>query len=64
MTAQARVVCRRVRLSLLSSTTTLAPKGGVLLQELTAAAERGIQRIRSIHHLAFSFLRYCDLSLW
>jgi hypothetical protein len=39
-------------------------QGGVLLQELTAAAERGIQRIHSTHHLAFSFLRYCDLSPW
>ena len=28
------------------------------------AAERGIQRIRSSHHLAFSFLRHCGLSLW
>jgi single stranded DNA-binding protein len=26
------------------------------------AAERGIQRIRSSHHLAFSFLRHCGLS--
>jgi hypothetical protein len=37
---------------------------GDTLQELTAAAERGIQRIRSTHHLAFSFLPYGDLSLW
>ena len=29
-----------------------------------AAAERGIQRIRNTHHLPFSFLRYCGLSLW
>ena len=34
------------------------------LQEVTAAAERGIQRIRSTHHLPYSFLRHCDLSLW
>jgi transposase len=34
------------------------------LAEVTAAAERGIQRIRSTHWLAFSFLRHCDLSLW
>jgi transposase len=34
------------------------------LQEVTAAAERGIQRIRSTHWLAFSFLRHCGLSLW
>jgi transposase len=34
------------------------------LEEVTAAAERGIQRIRSSHWLAFSFLRHCGLSLW
>ena len=34
------------------------------LQEVTAAAERGIQRIRHTHHLAYSFLRHCGLSLW
>jgi len=34
------------------------------LQEVTAAAERGIQRIRSTHWLAYSFLRHCGLSLW
>ena len=34
------------------------------LQEVTAAAERGIQRIRQTHHLAYSFLRHCGLSLW
>ena len=35
------------------------------LDEVIAAAERGIQRIRHhTHHLAFSFLRYCGLSLW
>jgi transposase len=34
------------------------------LQEVTAAAERGIQRIRNTHHLAYSFLRHCGLSLW
>jgi transposase len=34
------------------------------LQEVTAAAERGIQRIRHTDHLAFSFLRHCGLSLW
>jgi putative transposase len=34
------------------------------LEEVTAAAERGIQRIRSSHRLAFSFLRQCGLSLW
>ena len=34
------------------------------LKEVTAAAERGIQRIRATHHLAYSFLRHCGLSLW
>jgi transposase len=34
------------------------------LKEVTAAAERGIQRIRGTHHLAYSFLRHCGLSLW
>jgi transposase len=34
------------------------------LEEVTAAAERGIQRIRATHWLAFSFLRHCGLSLW
>ena len=34
------------------------------LEEVTAAAERGIQRIRSTHWLAYSFLRHCGLSLW
>jgi transposase len=34
------------------------------LQEVTAAAERGIQRIRGTHWLAYSFLRHSGLSLW
>ncbi len=34
------------------------------LEEVTAAAERGIQRIRATPHLAYSFLRHCGLSLW
>jgi transposase len=34
------------------------------LEEVTAAAERGIQRTRRSHWLAFSFLRQCGLSLW
>jgi transposase len=34
------------------------------LEEVTAAAERGIQRIRATHWLPFSFLRHCGLSLW
>ncbi len=31
---------------------------------IVAAAERGIQRIRATHGLAYSFLRHCGLSLW
>jgi len=34
------------------------------LEEVIAAAERGIQRIRGTSHLAYSFLRHCSLSLW
>jgi transposase len=34
------------------------------LAEVTAAAERGIQRIRATHWPAYSFLRHCGLSLW
>jgi hypothetical protein len=35
------------------------------LAEVTTAAERGIQRLRGTpHHLAYSFLRHCGLSLW
>ena len=37
---------------------------GDTLQEVIAAAERGIQRIRDTHHLAYSFLRHSGLSLW
>jgi putative transposase len=42
----------------------LANLPGDTLEEVIAAAERGIARIRATHHLAFSFLRYCGLSLW
>ena len=42
----------------------LANLAGDTLDDVVAAAERGIQRIRSTHWLAFSFLRYCGLSLW
>jgi hypothetical protein len=42
----------------------LANLAAEALDEVTAAAERGIQRIRQTHHLAYSFLRYCGLSLW
>ena len=37
---------------------------GGTLEEVIAATERGIARIQATHHLAFSFLRYCGLSLW
>ena len=42
----------------------LANLAGDTIGEVTAAAERGIQRIRGTHHLAYSFLRHCGLSLW
>jgi transposase len=42
----------------------LANLAGDTLDDVVAAAERGIQRIRHTHHLPFSFLRYCGLSLW
>jgi transposase len=42
----------------------LANPAGERLDEVIAAAQRGIQRIRQTHHLPFSFLRYCGLSLW
>jgi hypothetical protein len=42
----------------------LANLAGDTLEEIIAAAERGIQRIRDTHHLAYSFLRHCGLSLW
>jgi hypothetical protein len=40
------------------------PLLGDTLDDVVAAAERGIRRIRGTPHLAFSFLRYCGLSLW
>jgi transposase len=42
----------------------LANLAGERLDDVIAAAERGIQRIRDTHHLAYSFLRHCGLSLW
>jgi transposase len=42
----------------------LANLAGGTLEEVTAAAERGVQRIRHTHHLAYSFLRHSGLSLW
>jgi hypothetical protein len=41
----------------------LANLAGESLDEVVAAAERGIQRLRDTPHLAFSFLRCCGLSL-
>jgi hypothetical protein len=42
----------------------LANLAGETLQEVIAAAERGVQRIRDTHHLAYSFLQHSGLSLW
>jgi hypothetical protein len=42
----------------------LAKLAGGTLNDVITAAERGIQRIRDTHHLAYSFLRHCGLSLW
>jgi putative transposase len=44
--------------------TELANLAGGTLEEVVAAAERGIGRIRHTRHLPFSFLRYCGLSIW
>jgi DDE superfamily endonuclease len=42
----------------------LANLAGDTLNDVITAADRGIQRIRDTHHLAYSFLRHCGLSLW
>jgi hypothetical protein len=42
----------------------LASLAGDTLHEVIVAAERGVQRIRGTHHLAYSFLRHRGLSLW
>jgi hypothetical protein len=42
----------------------LANLTGDTLIDVIKAAERGVQRVRDIHHLAYSFLRHCGLSLW
>jgi hypothetical protein len=42
----------------------LANLAGESLEEVIAAAEGGIARIRTTHHLASSFLRYYGLCLW
>jgi hypothetical protein len=41
-----------------------AGQPGDTLNDVITAAERGIQRICDTHHLAYSFLRHCGLSLW
>ena len=44
---------------------TMGGPPGLLERSLPgAAAERGVQRIRHTHRLAYSFLRHCGLSLW
>ena len=42
----------------------LANLAGDTLHDVIEAAERGVQRIRGTHHLAYSFLRHSGLSLW
>jgi transposase len=42
----------------------LANLAGEHLDDVVAAAERGIRRVRATPHLAYSFLRHCGLSLW
>jgi hypothetical protein len=42
----------------------LANLAGNTLDDVVAAAERGVQRNRHTHHLAFSFLRHRGLALW
>jgi hypothetical protein len=42
----------------------LANMAGDTLDDVITAAERGVQRIRDTHHLAYSFLRHCGLGLW
>jgi len=42
----------------------LASLAGDTLHEVIVAAERGVQRIRDTHHLAYSFLRHSGLSPW
>jgi hypothetical protein len=42
----------------------LANLAGDTLDDVITAAERGVQRIRQTHHLAYSFLGHCGLSSW
>jgi transposase len=44
--------------------TELANLAADALDDIVAAAERGIQRIRATHGLASSCLRHCGLCLW
>ena len=44
--------------------TELANLAADALDDIVAAAERGIQRIRATHGPAYLFLRHCSLSLW
>jgi transposase len=41
----------------------LVNRAGETLEDVIAAAERGVQRIRDTYHLAYAFLRRCGLSL-
>lgn len=34
------------------------------LEEVLAAALRGIERVRATPHLPYAFLRHCGLSVW
>jgi transposase len=42
----------------------LANLAGDTLDDVITAAEGGVQRIRRTHHLAWSFLGHCGLSVW
>jgi transposase len=42
----------------------LANLCGPTLAEVIAQARLGVERVRRTPHLAYSFLRYCGLSLW
>jgi putative transposase len=45
-------------------TTDLANLAGDSIDDVTTAADRGIDRIRRTLHLPYAFLRHCGLSLW
>jgi len=42
----------------------LANLTGYTIDDVTAAADHGIDRIRRSLHLPYSFLRHCGLPLW